>query len=299
MTVAFAAIALGARAEYRRTGSLSAAFGGLYLEATLARVERWHGRAIADLAGAQERGEPIDRIAADLRRDGASTDEIAVLTEAARELRRVGELFGPYLPAQLAHRLRAEPDMARLGGEEREVSVVFADLASFTTFSETRSPTEVIGMLNEYWASAVPILDGAGGLIEHFAGDGVMVIFNAVADQPDHAARAAEAGLGLVRATDPIAAAHPGWPRFRVGVNTGRAVVGNVGAAGRRSFAAIGDTANLGARLMSAGEPGEVVIGEATRDALEAHGRGLATRSLGRISVKGKREPVAAWVLEG
>ena len=134
--------------------------------------------------------------------------------------------------------------------------MVFADLAGFTTFSETRPPTEVLAMLNAFWGVVVPGIDRAGGVIEHFAGDGVMAIFNAGGDQPDHARRAAQAAPAIVDAARPLAADHPGWPIFRVGVNTGPAVVGDVGAAGRRSFAVIGDTMNTAARLMTAAEPG-------------------------------------------
>ncbi|MGH2358661.1 MAG: adenylate/guanylate cyclase domain-containing protein [Candidatus Limnocylindria bacterium] len=299
MALAFAAIALGARTEYRRTGSITAAFGGIYLETTLARLDRWHARAIADLVAAYERGEGPDRLLADLRREGASADEATLLSNAALEMRRLDELFRPYLPAELAARLPHDPALAALGGEEREVSVLFADLAGFTTFSEAYPPGVVIDMLNSQWAAVVPVIEAAGGVIEHFAGDGVMVIFNAVAPQTDHAARAARAALEIVRATDPLAEAHAGWPRFRAGVNTGPAIVGNVGTAGRRTFGAIGDTANLGARLMSAGEPGQVVIGRATWDEVGGPGQDADVTSLGRITVKGKREPVEAWVLHG
>ena len=139
------------------------------------------------------------------------------------------------------------PAPSRLGGEEREVSVLFADLAGFTTFSENRPPTEVIGMLNEFWAAVVPVVDAAGGAIEHFAGDGIMTIFNAAGDQPDHARRAARAGLATLAASRPLSTSHPGWPTFRIGINTGRAVVGTVGSADRHSFAAIGDTTNTAA----------------------------------------------------
>ena len=300
MTVAFALIALGARAEYQRTRSLVAAFQPIYLEATLARIDRWHGRAIADLAAIEVRGESPDQLFADLRRDGASTDEIALLGQAAREIRRVDELFRPYLPQQLAQRLREEPAMAQLGGSERVVTVLFADLAGFTTLSETRPATEVIAMLNDYWAAVVPVIDTAGGSIEHFAGDGILVWFNSITDQPDHAVRAARCALEMVRVTDPIADAHAGWPRFRIGLNTGPAVVGNVGAAGRRSFATIGDTTNLGSRLMSAGQPGQVTIGPVTRQELgDFIGSGeVAATPLGPVQLKGKREPVEAWALE-
>ena len=72
-------------------------------------------------------------------------------------------------------------------------------------------------MLNEYWAAVVPVIDAAGGIIEHFAGDGVMAIFNAAGDQPDHARRAARAGLAIVAAVAASADGHPGWPMFRIG----------------------------------------------------------------------------------
>ena len=134
-----------------------------------------------------------------------------------------------------------------------------------------------------------------------------MAIFNAGGDQPDHARRAARAGLAIVAAGRPLAAQHPGWPIFRVGINTGPAVVGNVGVEGRRSFAAIGDTTNVAARLMAAGEPGQVVAARATWEALGGAIAGGAPTAggspqgvaLGPVRVKGKRAPVEAWILTG
>jgi adenylate cyclase len=296
MTIAFAAIALGARAEYRRTGSLVATFEPIYLPATLERIDRWHGRAIADLAEADARGRSTDRLLADLRNEGASSDELALMVEAAREIRRVDALFRPFLPQQYAERLREEAPT--LGGRERTVSVLFADLAGFTTFSESREPTEVIGMLNDYWAAAVPVIDAAGGAIEHFAGDGVLVLFNAIDDQADHPLRATRCALEILRVSDPLAAARPGWPRFRIGVNTGTAIVGTVGAEGRQSFATIGDTTNLGSRLSGVGDPGQVVVGPATRTALEEGDHDdLLLVALGAVTVKGRRDPVEAWTV--
>jgi adenylate cyclase len=298
MAAAFGLIALGARREYRRTGSVVATFEPAYLSATLDRIDRWHGRAIAELAAGEERGDPPERLLADLRREGVSSDELALMQQAAREIRRVDDLFRPYLPQAYGARLRAG-DQARVTAEERTVSVLFADLAGFTAFSEAQAPMDVVAMLNAQWERVVPVIDVEGGSIEHFAGDGILVQFGAVTDQPDHATRAARAALELLRVTDALAADHPGWPRFRVGINTGPAVVGAIGAAGRLSLATIGDTTNLGARLAGVGEPGEIVIGAATRDALDDAIRAgaLAVRPLGRVAVKGKREPVEAWAL--
>ncbi len=296
MLLAFLAIAAGARSEYRRSGSLTAAFGGLYLDATLARLDQWHARAIAAVAAADERGESTAPILEELRRDGASGDEVALVEQAAGEVRRLDRLFRPFLPSQVADRLVAEPGTGDLGGVERRVSVLFADLAGFTSFSETRSPSEVIAMLNSYWAVVVPVIDANGGVVEQFAGDGVMASYNTATDQPDHALRAARTGLAIVAAGRPLAATHAGWPIFRIGINTGPAVVGNVGAEGRRSFAVIGDTVNTASRLMALGKPGQVVVSAPTWSALGDDRSGLA---LGPAEVKGKRLPVDAWVLTG
>jgi class 3 adenylate cyclase len=149
-------------------------------------------------------------------------------------------------------------------------------------------------MLNAYWAEVVPVIEQAGGAIEHFAGDGVMASFNAGVDQPDHAARAGSTALAIVAAGGRLAASSPGWPVFRAGVNTGRAVVGNVGAAGRRSFTVIGDTTNVAARLSAVAEPGGVVVSGATWGSL---GPARDGAPLGPTIVKGKRLPVEAWVL--
>ena len=189
MAIAFGAVAFAARIEYRREGSLTGAFGGLYLSGTLERLHRWHAEALSDLASAQGEGRSMDRILDRLRIDGATTEELALLERAGAELRRVDELFRPYVPQQFVDRARADPGQARLGsGEEREVTVLFADLSGFTSYSERHEPTEVVELLNAVWTAAVPVVAAEDGLIENFTGDGLLVIFNAVGDQPDHAA---------------------------------------------------------------------------------------------------------------
>ncbi len=187
--------------------------------------------------------------------------------------------------------------MAASAGGEIEFSALFADLAGFTSFSEDRPPVEVIDMLNTYWAVAVPILTGReGGVIERFAGDAVLVLFNALEDTADHAVRAASAALSLRDETERLAAAHPGWPRFRLGVNTGTGVVGNVGAAAQRSYTVIGDTTNVAARLQALADPGQVLVGAVTREHLGERAR---VRDLGAHALKGKRDPVPVYELLG
>jgi class 3 adenylate cyclase len=297
LLAAFATIVVGARRDYARGRTLAAAFGGLYLEATLRRVDRWYAAAVASVASAEARGESPERVLETLRREGASAAELSLLERTAQEVRRLDDAFRPYLPSVVTDdiRRRDRSGATRLGGEETEVSVLFADLAAFTTFSETRPPSEVIDMLNVYWAAVVPAVDAAGGEIEQFAGDGVMAVFNAAGDQPDHARRAARTALAIVAAGRAVAASHPDWPLFRAGVNTGRVAIGEVGTGGRRSFATIGDTTNTASRLLSVGAPGEVTVSRATWEALGDDRRGTP---LGPVQVKGRRTPVEAWRLD-
>ena len=296
MAVAFVLVTVAARNEYRREASPEGAFSGMYLEHTIARVHDDYGRALAALASADpDGGDAPESAQAVARRFGLTGDEAVLLERAAAQIRDVDELFRPYVPAQLAERLRSDPEAARLGGIQRIVSVLFADLQGFTTFSEHASPTDVISMLNEYWGVTVPVVVREhGGLIERFAGDAVMVVFNAAVDQPDHALRAVRAALAMQRATAATARRHPDWPRFRAGVNTGPALVGNVGAAGQKSFSAIGDTVNVAARLQTAADPGQVVLGAGTVSELDEQ---AVVESLGPLDLKGRSDPVDAFLL--
>jgi class 3 adenylate cyclase len=281
MATAFGLVALVARQEYRRRRSAAAVFKDLYLEHTGELVDRRYAQALSRAVDEEEVGE------------GFSEDERRLLDEAAGELRRLDELFSPYLSPQLLARLREEPSAADLGGEERAVSVLFADLQGFTAFSERAAPPEVVAMLNAYWAEVVPVVAGEDGIIERFAGDAVMVVFNAATDQPDHAQRAARAALAFIDASEAVAHGRPEWPRFRVGVNSGPAVIGNVGAVQQRSFTAIGNTTNLAARLQAAAEPGKVVIGTSTAAELT----GATVEPLPPLELKGMSEPVDAFWL--
>ena len=286
----------GAQRISSGSGSLTGAFGGLYLEATLARVDRWYASAVASVAAAQAGGARPTHVLAELRREGATDQELALLSQTAREVGRLDASFRPYLPSSITKRIRrrgaSSPTAAN--GDERVVTAMFADLAGYTTFSERHQPREVVEMLNAYWA-AVGARDRARRRDDRaFAGDGVLTVFNVAGDQPDHARRAARAATGILTSTRHIAVAHPGWPIFRIGINTGAAVVGVIGTAARRSFAAIGDPVNTSARLQTAAEPGQVVIGRLTWEQLDDTTAGV---SLGAIPLKGKREPVEAWQL--
>ena len=142
------------------------------------------------------------------------------------------------------------------------VSVLFSDLAGFTAFAERAKPAEVASVLDTYYAAAAPLITRRfGGEVEKFIGDGMMATFNSRGDQPDHAVRAAGAALALQRELTAIADANPGWPRLRVGVNTGVAAVREMGGDGFVAYMVVGDTVNTAARLESEAPEGGVLIG--------------------------------------
>jgi adenylate cyclase len=177
---------------------------------------------------------------------------------------------------------------------KREISVMFADLEGFTSFSEGRDPREVAEMLNSYLRVAIPpIVRRHGGEIDRLIGDAIMATWGTRGDQPDHARRAVDAALAVQHETGRIAADHPGWPRFRAGVNTGEALVGLLGAESGRSYTVIGDTVNLAARLESQAPAGRVVIGEGTLGALPD----LHTEPLEGLRVKGRSGAVNAYLV--
>jgi len=216
--------------------------------------------------------------------------QLGIALENARLYRQIEGLFRSYMSPQVATALIADPSQAELGGGVQEVSVLFADLTGFTTYSERSSPAEVVGMLNDRFSRAVPIILAEGGTIAHFAGDAVMALFNAPARQPDHALRGARAALAMQRAMAELG----DGPRFRIGLNTGEALVGNIGSDELRHFTAIGDTVNVASRLETSAEPGQVMISEATRGAL---GERALVEPAGELQLKGKGAPVAAYVL--
>ena len=176
---------------------------------------------------------------------------------------------------------------------KREVSVVFADLEGFTRFSEHRDPREVSEMLNVYFGAAVPVVRAERGEIDRVMGDAIMAAFNRRGDQPDHAARAARAALAVRDATEAVAAEHPGWPRFRIGVNTGEAMTGVLGAAGGRSYTVVGDAVNVAARLEAAAPVGGVAVSAETLGFLDD----ADAEPLGALAVKGREGPVQAFLL--
>jgi class 3 adenylate cyclase len=177
----------------------------------------------------------------------------------------------------------------------QDISVLFGDLVGFTGFAERSTPGEVATVLNAYWSTAAPLITRRfGGELEKFIGDGVVAVFNSRGDQPDHAERAARAALELQRELGRLADRHPEWPPMRVGVNSGEAVMREIGGPGHVAYPLVGDTVNTGARLEQLAPAGGVLIGAATYLRLPS-GAVVAPRA--GLRVKGKADPLDAYLL--
>jgi class 3 adenylate cyclase len=308
LLLAFGYVGYSAHVQYRREGRVTTLFRALSLEETVRRLRDEYAaaldRLVAEIDAADESGRAaaIEPLAAGLTTSfGLTEGQAEVIGRAAealaverREARRLG-LFRRYLSPEVADALLADPRRVDLGGATVEVTVLFGDLRAFTTFAERSEPEDVVRLLNTYFAAIVPLILGEGGTVIQFQGDAFMAIFNAPVRQPDHPMRAGRAALAIQRRVDELGAGRDEWPRFRLGIATGPALVGNVGSEEVRSFTAIGDTVNLAARLQTLAEVGTIVVSGATAERLE----GAVLEPKGELAIKGKTAPVRAFELVG
>jgi adenylate cyclase len=215
-----------------------------------------------------------------------------------REKRKMQRLFGQYVSKDVYEQLVANPELARLGGQRRQMTVLFSDIRGFTTVSERGEPEEIVGMLNEYFTRMVAIVFAHKGTLDKFVGDMVMALFGAPLDDPHHAEHAVDAALEMIRELNRLNEKWSAEGRpvldIGIGISTGPMIAGNIGSEAIMSYTVIGDAVNLGARLESLNKEygTRIIISEATREALS--GRYLY-RPLGDVVVKGKTRPVAIY----
>lgn len=220
-----------------------------------------------------------------------------------REKRKMQRLFGQYVSKDVFAQLVAHPELARLGGERREMTVLFSDIRGFTTVTERGQPEETVRMLNEYFTKMVEIVFKHKGTLDKFVGDMVMALFNAPLDDPDHAEHAVQASLEMIEELQRLNARWKSEGRFAeidigIGVNTGPMIAGNIGSEAIMSYTVIGDAVNLGSRLESLNKTygTRIIISDATRSQLSGR---YVFRPLGDVVVKGKTKPVAIFEVAG
>lgn len=212
------------------------------------------------------------------------------LTERKRleaRTRYIRDVLMSYLAPQVAEQLLADPEKLQLGGQRRTITTFFADIRGFTTFSEHLDPERLMDVINRYLSLGAEAVFLQEGTLDKFQGDMVMAFFNAPVDQEDHAIRAVRAAL-CMRAD--IHAYHQNIDdsyrlSFGVGINTGDAVVGNVGTAQIKNYTIIGDSVNLAKRLQDNAAPNQILLGEATYELVKDH---VIVRELDPIRVKGR-----------
>jgi class 3 adenylate cyclase len=267
----------------------------------------WSRRATAPIANLVAFADDLAARRFDRRVAIASGDELETLGEAFNDAaaalaRGEAELaaaaairadLSRFLPAQLVERVVKREHTLELGGQRRPVTVLFADVAGFTSLVERHSPEAVIPILHELFTLLTEIVFRHRGTVDKFIGDCVMALWNAPDAEPDHAALAVRCAQDMLRWVE---LANAVWQRrtgvvihLAIGIYTGEATVGNFGSRTRMEYTAMGDTVNVAARLEHLARPQQILVGGATRDAAPDAGAYLA---LGSTRLAGREQPV-------
>lgn len=210
---------------------------------------------------------------------------------------RIRNLFSLYLEPHLVDRMVETEHLPKLGGELREVTVWFSDLANFTELSEGLEATELVSLMNEYFTAVTDLIEDHGGFVDKYIGDAVVAIFGAPLDDPHHAGHAVAAALMVQDKLQKMNEAGAFGDRHistRTGINTGMAVVGNVGSAKRFNYTVMGDTVNLASRLEGANKSTqtEILLSE---EVVKKLPKSFVLREVATIRVKGKTEPTRVF----
>lgn len=221
------------------------------------------------------------------------------LTEL-REKSQVKSAFGHYVSKEVANEVLKNPESLKLGGQKREITSFFADIANFTTWSEGTEPNALVSQLNEYFDAFSKVIMSQKGTVDKFEGDALVAFFGAPLESPDHAILACQ---GALQARKAIAELNTRWKEqgkkqlsFRIGINTGEATIGNIGSTERFDYTAIGDTVNLAARLEGTNKfySTQIIISGNTHAKLEDK---FELRRLDKVQVKGKDESINIYEL--
>jgi adenylate cyclase len=215
-----------------------------------------------------------------------------------REKRQIRRMFSRYVSKDVVAQLIDDPSLIRLGGQRRDMTVLFSDIRGFTSASEKGTPEAVVAQLNEYFGAMVEVLFRHQGTLDKFVGDMVMGLFGAPLDDPAHADHAVATAIEMTATLDRLNARWQaeGQPALNIGIgiNTGEMIAGNIGSADIMSYTVIGDAVNLGARLESLNKDygTRILISETTRARLSMP---PPTRAIGEVVVKGRTQPVMVY----
>jgi adenylate cyclase len=223
------------------------------------------------------------------------------MAEGLEERDKVRDLLGKSVSPEVARELMRSK--IELGGELRNVTILFSDLRAFTAYSETQSPHALVEELNLYFTEVTRAVESAGGIVDKYIGDAVMAVFGAPVAMADHADRAVRAAQEILLAEEALNRSRSlaGLPEFRtgVGISTGDVVAGNVGSASRHNYTVIGNEVNLASRLESLTKEARfrarIICSDSTRLALTGT---YDLRDLGEAEIRGKKGVLRIWAVE-
>jgi len=221
----------------------------------------------------------------------------AITERSKRELRRT---FDRYVSKEVVEKIISNPLQLKLGGERKHITVLFADIRGFTSMSESMKPEAVVGILNDYLSVMTDIILRNGGTIDKFIGDAIMAVFGAPIPYADHAYRASKTGLEMREALKTLQQKWKNEGRYAfdigIGINTGEAIVGNIGSIRRTEYTVIGDTVNLGARIepMNKEYKTHILISEFVYEKVKET---METVYIGKVKIRGKKQEVGLFEL--
>jgi class 3 adenylate cyclase len=274
---------------------LGIAMSGYYITRSLLRPINILSGAMARVAG----GDLEQRIPV------TSNDEVGELTgrfnnmvEGLREREQLRETFGRYVDESVAAAILRRQGQGARSGETGEATILFSDIAGFTTIAEYLAPAELVGVLNDYLETVLAPIRAHGGVVNTFIGDGLFASFNMPLACEGHAVAAVRAALDIQRAVGNRAFGDQGVVlATRIGISTGPVIGGDIGTRRRTNFTLLGDTVNLAARLeeLNKQHGTRILVSQSTRNAC---GETFRFDSLGKVAVRGRSEPVAIFSVD-
>jgi adenylate cyclase len=259
--------------------------------------------AIGRIGSAMKKLESAEYVHVTGVRTGDELEDLAsgfnTMVEGLRERDNLRATFGKYMTESVMEHLLS--GKVQLGGETLTATVLFADIRSFTTISESMDAHALVSLLNEYFSEMVAIISQEGGVVDKYIGDAIMAVFGVPVPKPDDALRAVRAAArmreALVKLNERLAAKGKPTLRIGIGLHTGELVAGNIGSEARMEYTVIGDAVNLASRLEGATKDlgADVVVSGETQALVAAACR---TRFLAEVTVKGRAAPVKVYAIE-
>lgn len=207
----------------------------------------------------------------------------------AKQRKWISSVLGKYVSDEVARQILEKGEEAlKLKGEKKTVTTLFSDVRGFTSMSENMEPEKVVDVLNKYLSRMTDIVFENHGTLDKYVGDEIMATYNVPLDLEDHAYHAVKTAIEMQKAARTIGKEL----RYGIGINTGEAIVGNIGSKKRLDYTVIGDSVNLAARLCGKAEPNQILISESTYQLVKEM---INCKSIGEMTVKGKKKPVRVY----